>query len=488
MKKLTFLSIIVLLMATFSVPAQNSDYKWAVGLNWNWVDFHTVHRSVPDQFKYTKWQGYQYPSAITLGRYLNPSFNVLGEFGISKLEKQSMSDLGQPLEDTKFWTGDLNLAYKFANGYILKQSSWFDPYIYLGLGVSNIKDLNTVNKTTYFKQVTGVGFNFWVLEKVGLNFQGSYDYDIAPKIEYEGTSKSNKRDDYMHFTAGVKFRLGVKDTDKDGVPDKTDLCPDVPGKVELAGCPDKDNDGIADKDDACPDVAGKPEFKGCPDTDGDGIIDKDDKCPTEAGKKELMGCPDKDGDGITDKEDKCPDVAGKKEFAGCPDTDGDGIVDSEDACPEIPGLAKFNGCPDKDGDGVADKDDKCPDVPGTIANNGCPEAPKFELYKVVYFGSDKNVMITKYTKDLDEVAAIMKEHTDVKVSVEGYADAQGNDKYNMRLSEKRADYVINYLVKKKIDKTRLVKAFYGEAKPAADNNSAEGRAQNRRVEIRAINK
>lgn len=482
MKKLTFLSIIVLLMATFTLPAQNSDYKWAVGLNWNWEDFHTVQRSVPDQFKYTKWQGYKFPSALTVGRYLNPSFNVLGEFGISKLEEETMKNFGQELSDSKFWTADIDLAYKFANGYILKQSSWFDPYIYLGFGASSIMDKGA-DKTTYLKQVTGVGFNFWVLEKVGLNFQGSYDYIISPKLNDE------KRDDYMHYTAGIKFRLGVKDTDKDGVPDKTDLCPDVPGKVELAGCPDKDNDGIADKDDACPDVAGKPEFKGCPDTDGDGIIDKDDKCPTEAGKKELNGCPDKDGDGITDKEDKCPDAAGKKELGGCPDKDGDGIADKDDACPDLAGLAKLSGCPDKDGDGVADKDDKCPDVPGTVANNGCPEAPKFELYKVVYFGSDKSVVITKYTKDLDEVAKIMKEHSEVSVTVEGHADSQGNDAYNMRLSEKRADYVINYLVKKGgIEKARLVKGFFGETKPAADNKTAEGRAQNRRVEIKAINK
>jgi len=479
MKKLTFLSIIVLLLATFSVPAQNSDYKWAVGINWNWEDFHTVHRSVPDQFKYTKWQGYNFPSALTVGRYLNPSFNVLGEFGISKLEEETMKNFGQELTDSKFWTADVNLAYKFANGYILKQTSWFDPYIYLGFGASNIMDKGQ-DKNTYLKQVTGVGFNFWVLEKVGLNFQGSYDYIITPKLNDE------KRDDYMHYTAGIKFRLGVKDTDKDGVPDKTDLCPEVPGKIELAGCPDKDNDGIADKDDACPDVAGKPEFKGCPDSDGDGIIDKDDKCPTEAGKKELDGCPDKDGDGIADKDDKCPDAAGKKELGGCPDKDGDGIADKDDACPDKAGLAKFNGCPDTDGDGISDKDDKCPDVAGTIANNGCPEEKKFELYKVVYFGSDKSVVITKYTKDLNDVVAIMNEHTEVSVTVEGHADSQGPDAYNMRLSEKRADYVINYLAKKGIDKKRLVKAFYGESKPAADNKTAEGRAQNRRVEIKSI--
>jgi outer membrane protein OmpA-like peptidoglycan-associated protein len=55
----------------------------------------------------------------------------------------------------------------------------------------------------------------------------------------------------------------------------------------------------------------------------------------------------------------------------------------------------------------------------------------------------------------------------------------------MRLSEKRADYVINYLVKKGIDKARLSKAFFGESKPVGDNATPEGRALNRRVEIKA---
>ncbi|MEI8047436.1 MAG: OmpA family protein [Bacteroidota bacterium] len=484
MKKFTFFAIIALIAVSFNLRAQNTDNKWAVGINWQFEDFNAVHLSVGEQFQYAKWQGYKFPSALSVGRNLNPSFNLFAQFGVSQLELDRMKEIGQPLSDDKFWTGDLNIAYKFANGYMMKETSWFDPYIFLGLGASSIKDLGATNGTTYMKQVTGVGFNFWLTEKVGLNFQGAYDYVITPKLAVANTE--NKRDDYMHYTLGLKFRFGGKDTDKDGVKDKVDLCPETPGKVELAGCPDKDNDGIADKDDACPDVAGKPEFKGCPDTDGDGIIDSEDACPTVAGLKELKGCPDKDGDGVADKDDKCPDVAGKKELGGCPDKDGDGIADKDDACPDVKGLAQFKGCPDTDGDGIADKDDKCPDVAGIAANFGCPEVKKFEYYKVVYFATNKTVAITKYTKDLDEVVGIMKDHADVSVNIEGYADSQGNDAYNMKLSEKRADYIINYLVKKGVAKDRLVKKAFGEANPVGDNKTADGRAQNRRVEIKTV--
>ncbi len=480
MKKFTLLAIIAVIALSLNLNAQNSDNKWAIGLNWQFEDFNAVPMSVQKQFTNTKWQGYKFPSAISGYYSLNRSFNVFAQFGISKLELDRMKSLGQELSSDKFWTGDVNLAYKFANGYILKENCWFDPYVYLGFGATGIKDLGA-DKSTYMKQVTGVGINLWLTENIGLNGQGAYDYMMG-KL----STTDKKRDDYMHYTLGVKYRFGAKDTDKDGVKDKYDACPTTPGKVELAGCPDKDNDGIADKDDACPDVAGKPEFKGCPDTDGDGIIDKEDDCPTVAGKKELKGCPDKDGDGVADKDDKCPDVAGKKELAGCPDKDNDGIADKDDACPDVKGLAKFKGCPDTDGDGIADKDDKCPDVAGVAANFGCPEIKPFEFFKVVYFATAKAAVITKYTKDLDEVVTIMNEHKDVTVSVEGYADSQGNDAYNMKLSEKRADYVMTYLVKKGVAKERLVKKFFGEASPAADNKTKEGRDQNRRVEIKTV--
>src|SRR5690606_7015181 len=81
------------------------------------------------------------------------------------------------------------------------------------------------------------------------------------------------------------------------------------------------------------------------DTDGDGVLDKYDECPDLPGLKELNGCPDTDGDGVIDPLDECPFEAGSPELKGCPDSDGDGIADHQDACPEVPGLAQFNGCP-----------------------------------------------------------------------------------------------------------------------------------------------
>jgi len=94
----------------------------------------------------------------------------------------------------------------------------------------------------------------------------------------------------------------------------------------------------------------KPENKNdSTDEDGDGIIDKVDFCPTVPGLKKYNGCPipDSDCDSINDEEDKCPLVAGLRRYNGCPipDTDGDSVNDEEDKCPTAKGLVKYKGCP-----------------------------------------------------------------------------------------------------------------------------------------------
>jgi outer membrane protein OmpA-like peptidoglycan-associated protein len=94
----------------------------------------------------------------------------------------------------------------------------------------------------------------------------------------------------------------------------------------------------------------KPDNKNdSTDSDCDGIIDKVDFCPTVPGLKKYNGCPipDSDCDSINDEEDKCPLVAGLRRYNGCPipDTDGDSVNDEEDKCPTAKGLAKYKGCP-----------------------------------------------------------------------------------------------------------------------------------------------
>lgn len=299
---------------------------------------------------------------------------------------------------------------------------------------------------------------------------------------------------YMNFSMPIAKKL--KDKDGDHVSKKKDDCRKEAGTWENKGCPDqdRDNDGVLDSEDDCPDVPGIKKYNGCPDTDGDGIIDMNDKCPEEKGIEAFEGCPDSDEDGIQDSEDDCPTLAGLAEFNGCPDTDGDGIKDSEDKCPTVAGPVENNGCPydDDDNDGVLNKDDECPKTFGPAENNGCPIIEKeveeaLDLaFNNLEFESGKAVIKSSSFFSLGELAQILDTHPDYQLLVEGHTDNVGAEASNQLLSEMRAAAVKTFLVGKGIDPGRIQTKAYGETKPIASNETAEGRQKNRRVELNVV--
>ncbi|MCR5519287.1 MAG: OmpA family protein [Bacteroidales bacterium] len=118
------------------------------------------------------------------------------------------------------------------------------------------------------------------------------------------------------------------------------------------------------------------------------------------------------------------------------------------------------------------------------AEEKAAEAVAEKLYKVVYFDTNFSTIKPEAAKTLDEVAAFMKKYPAVKASVEGHADATGGDEWNNTLSGNRAQAVIDYLVGKGIPASSFIIEGFGERRPAADNSTKEGRAKNRRVEIR----
>jgi outer membrane protein OmpA-like peptidoglycan-associated protein len=265
------------------------------------------------------------------------------------------------------------------------------------------------------------------------------------------------------------------------------------------GCTrDRDGDGIPDDEDDCPDDPGPVETKGCPDRDGDGVPDRIDRCPDVPGVAIFDGCPDSDGDGIPDDVDRCPKVPGPRKFDGCPDRDGDGIPDIDDACPDVPGLAEFKGCPDQDKDGIPDHKDKCPTVWGPPELDGCPppEPPrvkvteeKIEILEIVYFETDKALIKPVSFPLLDDVAKVLKDRPNIrKVRIEGHTDSTGTKQRNMVLGQERADAVMDYLVTAGVEAERLTAQGFGDTVPVADNNTAEGRSRNRRVEFMIVEK
>ena len=310
------------------------------------------------------------------------------------------------------------------------------------------------------------------------------------KYDHDKDGVSNKLD-LCKKEKGTCETHGCPDRDHDGITDSEDKCPDVPGLKELHGCPDADGDGITDMEDSCVHEKGLAQFHGCPDRDSDGVMDKLDECPDTPGQKEFNGCPDRDKDGTPDKTDLCPDVPGPKDHFGCPDTDGDGVYDNEDKCIQTPGAKENLGCPwpDKDGDGVFDKDDACPTIPGLPENKGCPKLEKKELETIKYafenleFETGKDIIRTHSFPSLNSLAALLVSKPSYGLKIEGHTDNVGSDEKNMILSQKRADAVKAYLMKKGVKSTYLETYGYGETKPIATNETKEGKQKNRRVEM-----
>lgn len=153
---------------------------------------------------------------------------------------------------------------------------------------------------------------------------------------------------------------------------------------------------------------------------------------------------------------------------------------------EPPARAALHGTLDSDGDGVFDDSDRCPDSPRRtpVDAEGCTVVKVLTLKGVNFeLGSDR--LRAESTSVLDEAALTLNsEFKQARVEVAGHTDSQGADAYNQKLSERRAQAVRKYLINRGVSGDRLTARGYGETEPVADNATAAGRAQNRRVELR----
>lgn len=230
------------------------------------------------------------------------------------------------------------------------------------------------------------------------------------------------------------------------------------------------------------------------DTDADGVKNYKDDCrgTPAGGIVDDRGCEiDSDGDGVVDRLDECPGTpAGAVVDArGCErDSDNDGVPDSRDRCPGTPAGAKVDehGCElDSDGDGVVDSMDRCPNTPAGIPvdSQGCELAHDYKL-EGVNFEFDSAKLTPDSIATLDEAVIIMKRNADDKLEIAGHTDSQGAEDYNQGLSERRAQAVADYLIAHGANGSNITVKGYGESHPVADNGSKEGRAANRRVELR----
>ena len=276
---------------------------------------------------------------------------------------------------------------------------------------------------------------------------------------------------------------------------------------------DTDGDGVPDGSDRCANtvMGAIVDENGCAlDADGDGVPDGIDTCAmTPRGAVvDAKGCPvDSDGDGVFDGLDRCDNTprGAKVDNRGCPiDSDKDGIPDGLDRCDGTPKGARVdrNGCPsDSDGDGVFDGLDLCANTPAGVKVDakGCPmEITKTETEfldsgmirsSTVRFETSKADLTADSFAELNEIGNILVQWPDLKIEIGGHSDSSGNDVKNQQLSEARARAVLGYLLKKfpQISAAQYTIVGYGEANPVADNATAAGRAENRRVEFKVLN-
>ena len=126
----------------------------------------------------------------------------------------------------------------------------------------------------------------------------------------------------------------------------------------------------------------------------------------------------------------------------------------------------------------------------TVANvkTNAAGAAVLSFKEPINFAYNSATMDAKSTATVEKTAAILKKYPNAKIRVAGYTDSMGNPAYNMDLSERRAHAVAEGLVKNGVPAANVSYIGYGEANPVATNKTAEGRYQNRRVELEVTNK
>lgn len=436
MKSLIYFKIILIaLMFSEAVISQTPDNPWSIGFGVNSVQI--LDESVESK------NGFG-PS-VYLGRYLGAGFSIGANYGINKFKIDDIN--------TDYTSVDAFLKFNFSSGK-------FSPYLIAGYGLSDFG--KKLSFEGVFKSLGagrtvlgGVGFDVLISNKLSLNLRSAYRWS-----EEKGTYK------HLQHMVGLNYNFGQGDSDKDGIPDNKDACPEEPGLKEFDGCPDTDGDKIPDNKDNCPEEFGTEIMNGCPDTDGDGVADNEDECPEQEGLVELNGCPDADGDGVADKDDECPQEAGVEDNKGCP-------------------------WPDTDGDGVSDDIDACPDEAGSEENNGCPELSNEvvqtinELATKINFaaGTDR-IQGKAVMNSLKEIKKLLDDNPDGSLVIEGHTSSDGEAESNLVLSQMRAAAVKAFLVNLGVNPNRLKTEGYGEERPVADNETVKGRALNRRVQFR----
>ena len=490
---------------------------------WEKYDFHVDKNIVLDDFFHIDPNVYEWDDAndenVNTLKFNSGTYTVMypGNYGDRvSIDEEGVYTLqtwdGKKREDGRFgiWNSPGNFsrfvqAWVFPDNFRIlsyesnREGEWIERNNTLAFFSDDVNDLSFIVR---FQQLDTDGDGIAdIADRCPETPAGVVVDETGCEPDYDGDGVVDSQDQCPETPAdAVVDTVGCeRDDDADGVPNRMDQCADTPEKAEVdaRGCElDADQDGVVDRLDKCPETTpgASVDRDGCEqDCDGDGVVNSRDECPRtpEGAKVDEQGCEtDSDGDGVVDSRDQCPDTpAGAAvDERGCErDSDGDGVVDSQDQCPDTPAGAAVDerGCElDSDGDGVVNQRDLCPDTaPGSsVDETGCVKAQPITLRGVnFHFNSDQ--LTDESMLILDDVATTLLSHPELRLEVAGHTDSEGDDAYNLDLSQRRAESVRTYLVSRGIDPDKLSARGYGEQRPVGTNNSADGRAANRRVEL-----
>ena len=457
----TYIIISLLLFCTNSFSQYNEN-KWIISASFDAVDLYPtgIKTDAPyypqggifeDLFNVSDHWNFGGPS-VSISKLIYKGLYFGTELSINKIKKIE----GQDNFDYTFYGGQVFLKKTF---YSTKKAR---PFLKLGYGISGIdRGLfgDTIPFSQYFSKTLSPGF--------GVHFR------ITNNFGFEISSSFNKAIDFggiTHLRHKAAIYIGIGDRDRDG-------------------------DGIINRKDKCPKIPGLPEFNGCPDNDGDGIPDLEDKCPNEPGVKLNNGCPEKDE--ALDENNLISDKNKELQLGVVSSTFSKNTTNTKEESSNQEVLAENNSMSNKNKELQLEvvssafsknttntKQESNNQISNDISNISFLINKKLDENRIIYFPAGSIKILGK--KNLVKLRGIIKLITnqkDLKVLLEGHSSDDGDSLSNLELSRDRAIIIKQTLIDLGTDPNRIKIKALGEEEPIFDNKSINGDRFNRSVLI-----